>query len=134
VSAALGRVSCELMHSGGDRHHPCPLQVLVGEEKDPATGEVPVADARVRPLRLGSPHHKQDVEVSYAGAEGDVHIMVIKAFRQWPELSSERFLYSCLRVLNACGTAPMQSTTNFEGGSLWDGTTLLKMLSLSWRV
>ena len=32
---------------------PCSLQVLVGKEKDPATGEVPVADARESAPRSG---------------------------------------------------------------------------------
>ena len=69
--AARGRVSCELVHSGcGDRHGPCPLQVLIGEEKDPATGEVPVADTRARPLRLGSHITSRMCGYRMLGAEG----------------------------------------------------------------
>jgi hypothetical protein len=54
MGAAPGRVWCEMIEMcRGGRHAPCPPQVLVAKEKDPATGEMPVADTRERPPRLG---------------------------------------------------------------------------------
>lgn len=63
------RHSCQ-----GDRHRPCPPQVLGEEEKDPATGEVPVAGARGLAPRLGLHVTSKDVGLSYAGGGGDVHM------------------------------------------------------------